>query len=253
MRIIVALSCLLLATSSAWGQVFTFGSTSRGIVVFGSDGDYQSHETNTLMPFDLTLTAGTPTTNFASAYQTSCLTPSEILISGGTGDIFWDAANPVGGSRAWSAANVTFAVSAPAQVRIRHELVIDVTSFRTWTAGAGLIISRATPIVAIGASTRSNEAMVLSPTDAFEIGADGFARGVFDEIVTFLPDGSWELRTDANSICPSPTETEMCVGKPITFTTHLQIIPEPPTALFALAAAAVFAFAAARRRLVIPR
>ena len=246
MRIIIAFGGVLLVVSPTCAQVFTYAIPSRAVVASGSKGDYQSHETNTLLPFDLMLTAGTPSTNFASAYQTSRLTPSEIFISGGTGDILWDAENPVGGSRATSTANVIFSVSAPAQVRIRYELAIDTTSFRTWTAGAGLNISRATPIVSIGALSRE-AGMTLSPSDAFEIGADGYARGVFDEIVTFLPDGSWELRTDANSICPSPTETEMCVGKPITFTTHLQIIPEPPTAMLALVAA-VLAFAAAARR-----
>ena len=249
MRIIIAMGCVLLAASSAWGQVFTYGSPSRNLFVNGSSFDSQSSSIHTLEPFDVMLTAGTPATNFASAYQTSRLTPSEMFISGGTGDVFWDVANPIGGSVARSSAMLTFAVSAPAQVRIRYELAIDTTSFRTWGGVGFLDISGHSPIVGISASTMSNESMVLSPPSVFETGPDGFARAMFDEVVTFLPNRSWELRTLAQSVCPGSSATDMCVGKPITFTTQLEIIPEPATALFALAAAALATLAASRCRM----
>jgi hypothetical protein len=192
----------------------------------------QAREAQALMPFDEMLTVGTSPESIGTAFQTSRLSQSEIYISGGTGDVLWQSPN--GNAGAASIAVLGFSVNSPTPVRIRYELSIDTTSFRSWTAGAGLHIARGgIPIVNIEAVSRS-EGMEFYPPGTFEIGADGYARTIFDEVLTFLPGAGYELRTDASSRCPGPAALDTCTGKPISFTTQLRVVPEPPTWLAAM-------------------
>jgi hypothetical protein len=222
---------LLVAVSPAWGQ-FTRMSDSRSIRAYGDLGS-ERRTSEALLPFDAMLTVGTSPVSIGSAWQSSRVSATEIFISGGTGDVLWESTNENAGAE--SAANLTFGVDAPTQVRIRHELAIDSTSFQSWSGAAFLTIAGANPILGISASTQSNEGMRFSPAGAFEIGADGYARTTYDEII-LLPaaPGGYELRVVASSSCPGPGATDTCVGKPISFTTHLVVIPEPATWLAVL-------------------
>ena len=136
MKATIAIGCVLLAASHACGQVFTYIGDSRFVSVHADSAD-QEAQADRLMPFDVMLSEGTPSTGFASAWQTSRLSETEIFISGGTGEVLWEPTT--GNVRGTSGAHLTFRVSSPAQVRIHYELTIDTTSFHTWTAGADLI------------------------------------------------------------------------------------------------------------------
>jgi hypothetical protein len=218
------------AVSPAVGQ-FHFFADNRSVRAFAETGTEQIFA-DLLTPADMAVTAGAPGRGSSSAWQSSRVSPNEIFVSGGTGDVVWQSPN--GNAGASSVAGVTFGVSSPTQVRIRYE--VATTSFRSWTAGAGLHIAESgVPIVNIEAVSQS-EGMEFYPPGAFEIGADGYARTVFDEFLTFLPSSGYELRTDASSRCPGPTATDSCVGKPINFTTHVQVIPEPATWIMGLLA-----------------
>jgi hypothetical protein len=233
------MACLglwFLAVSPTWGQIFRYSGDSRGIWAMGHASS-QSRDAQTLMPFDEMLTRGTSPESIGSAHQLSRLSQSEIYISGGTGDVLW--LSPNGNAGAFSGAGISFSVDAPTLVRVRYELAIDTTSSQSWTGGGRLLIAGTNPpMLGFNASTDNPGGMDLFPAGAFEIGADGYARTFFDEILTFLPGPGYELQTSANSLCPSPTAMDICVGKPITFTTHLQVIPEPSTWLAALTAIA---------------
>ena len=235
MKATIAMCCVLLGAAPACGQFIGFGEDERFVMVYTDSGDEEAHATP-MTPFDAIVTGGVPATSFASASQMSRVSRNEIFISGGTGDVFWQSTNErSAGAISW--ADLTFQVGSPTQVRVRYELAIDTTSFHSWTGGAGLNISLGTPIVSIGASTRSNEGMVFSPSAAFEIDSDGYARTMFDEVVTLMPNLSYELRSNAVSRCPGAMVTDTCIGKPISYTTHLQVIPEPSTWLLATATA----------------
>jgi hypothetical protein len=203
-----------------------------------ADAGEEDVEAEPMMPLDVMLSIGTAPISFASGSQTSRVSQSEFFISGGTGDVFWTSTNERGAA-AFSSANMIFQVDAPTVVRIRYDLTIDATSFRSWTGSAGFRIAQEFPIVSISASTISDQGMGFSPSDAFDIGADGYARTVFDEVATLLPGNFYEFHTYAASQCPGATLTDTCVGKPISFTTHLQVIPEPSTWLAALLATLV--------------
>jgi hypothetical protein len=126
-----------------------------------------------MVPLDAMLAVGGPGSGSSSAWQTSRVSETEIFVSGGTGEVLWES--PYGNAGATSSAGMVFGVDSPTLVRIHYELAIDTTSFRSWTAGARLNIARESPIVSIEAAS-SSEGMEFYPPDAFEIGADGYAR-----------------------------------------------------------------------------
>lgn len=231
--VIVCLAVWFLAASPAFAQFSRIYSDERGVRAYAETGD-ERISADPFLPADMVLTAGVPgSDSFASAWQMSRVSESEIFVSGGTGDVFWRSTNDRSAG-AESQAALRFEVFSPTQVRVHYELTIDPLSFRMWTGVATLDI---VPVfLSIGAGTISDQRMAFWPSeDAFEVGADGYARTVFDEVVTFPP-ADYELRAYAISRCPGAAVTETCIGRPISFTAHLQVIPEPATWVVVVAA-----------------